>query len=66
MTLTIPFDGKMKSDSRQEISDAIMMLSGIECVVVDPAEKCAAVTGGDLDYLSICDAIEGLGFTVVR
>lgn len=66
MTLTIPFDGKMKLDSRQELSDAIMKLSGIECVVIDPAEKRAAITGGDLDYLSICDAIEGLGFTVIR
>ena len=66
MTLTIPFDGKIKADSRQEISDAIMELSGIECVVVDPAEKMASITGGDLDYLSICDAIEGLGFTVIR
>lgn len=66
MTLTIPFSGTIKPDSRQKISDAIMGLSGIECVVVNQTEKEAVVTGGDLDYLSICDAIESLGFTILR
>lgn len=66
MTLSIPFDGAMKKDSEQQLNDAIMQLSGIECVVVSPNEKSVAVSGGDLDYLSICDVIENLGFTVIR
>lgn len=66
MTLTIPFDGKIEAESNQNISDAIMKLSGIESVVVNVNKKKATVTGGDLDYLTICDVIEELGFTVIR
>lgn len=66
MTLTIPFDGKIEAESNQNISDAIMKLSGIESVVVNVNKKMATVTGGDLDYLTVCDVIEELGFTVIR
>lgn len=66
MTLTIPFQGKIEPESGQKISDAIMKLSGIECVTVNSTRKYAAITGGDLDYLSICDVIETLGFTIIR
>jgi hypothetical protein len=66
MSLTIPIDGRLKASSKQDIIDAIMMLPGIECVVVSPAERSVAVTGADLDYLSICDTIEDLGFTIIR
>lgn len=66
MSMIIPIQGRMKPDSKQKITDAIMTLSGIECVVVSPEESSVAVSGGDLDYLSICDAIEDLGFTIIR
>ena len=50
MSLTIPIDGRLKASSKQDIIDAIMMLPGIECVVVSPAERSvAAVSYTHLD-----------------
>lgn len=55
-------DGK----ASKRITDQISRLPGIEFVSVDPDRGTITVTGGDLDNMLIEDAIELMGYQLLR